>query len=269
MKRDWLLIYPQEASELAQQTSVSEFLQFYYKIAKQYRPNFSYANLALKMGVSKSLVVGIFQGKKPITAKTYPSLSKVMSLPPLLEQYFEQLVHDPTQDKKLDRLRSYFLETLNEEKDFDRSVSDPDFPILYAGLSEKNGSTDVELALKTGWPIERVRFVLHELQLKKFVVKASQERWKGTKLFLSTIAKNQKGWLPAFFQSSLMEHQTKSSQDFFSDKHLSFVLSYCINQADFQAMNEELKLATSAIVQKYHNDEGDKIVRLILGTHQN
>lgn len=269
MKADWLLSDKDLCMTLVHQKTVGEFLNLYYQHAKNHNRSLSYANLALKVKVSKSLIVGIFQGKKILTSKTLPPLLKALNLPSLLELYLKQLVTDPSDTNSLDRFRSYFLDSLEPSRDYDRSVSDPDFPILYAALSDKQGSSAEELALKTGWSLERVRFVLHELQLKKFVVLVTEERWKGTKLFLSTIAKNQKGWLPAFFQSSMFEHQKKSSQDFFSDNHLSFVLSYCINQSDFKAMNEELKLATSSIVQKYHNDEGDKIVRLIVGTHQN
>lgn len=269
MKADWLLNHKDLCMKLVHQKTVGEFLSLYYLHAKDHNRSLSYANLALKVKVSKSLIVGIFQGKKLLTSKTLPPLLKALNLPSLLELYLKQLVTDPSDTNSLDRFRSYFLDSLEPSRDYDRSVSDPDFPILYAALSDKQGSSAEELALKTGWSLERVRFVLHELQLKKFVVLVSEERWKGTKLFLSTIAKDQKGWLPPFFQSSLLRHHQKSVKNFFADDHLSFVLSYCIQEEEFKKMNDELKTVISTVVQKYHNDQGNKIVSLILGTHQN
>lgn len=269
MKADWLLNDKELCFKLVHQETVGEFLHDYYHEAKNHNRSLSYANIAIKMKVSKSLIVGIFQEKKPLTAKTLPALLKVLNLPPLLELYFKQLVSDSTDINSLDRFRSYFLDSLEPSRDYDRSVSDPDFPILYAALSDTQGSSAEELAYKTGWSLELVRFVLHELQLKKFVVLVSEERWKGTKLFLSMIAKDQQGWLPPFFQSSLLRHQQKSAKNFFANDHLSFVLSYCIEESEFSKMNDELKAVISTVVQKYHNDQGKKIVSLILGTHQN
>lgn len=277
MKITWPQTDKLLARQLTDQESLPEFLKFFYQTSKKSWSDFSYAWIARESGLSKSLVVGIFSGKKNLTAKTLPPFMKALGMGAALSEYFRFLTEvdsktnelTPAKRKsQLKHLRNLYLDSLEELSNIETKISDPDFALLYAALGDQEkGATIEEISRKINWDIDRIRFVLHELQIKKFI-KESGERWRGTKLFLSTIARSRDGWLPKLFFSSLGRHEDRARQDFLSKDHLSAVYAICIQEEDFEKMNAELKEASNRIAQKYHDGSGDKVVSIILGSHK-
>lgn len=273
MKNNWILIQKEEAISLISKASVSDFLGYYYQQTKKYWPSFSYAWLSKEAGISKSLLIGIFNGSKPLSAKNLPSLIKALKLPLGAAEYFEALVNLDMSSKNqriLKNLRQSFIESLDVGLNLETTISDPDFAILYAALGEEDtGVTIEEIMSKIKWTEERIRFLLNELKLKKFVKLVNNTHWKGTKKFITTVANNQNDWLPKLFLSSLERHQKIAHADFFSNEHLSLTYTFCVRSEDQVAMNAELKRMMSQLMKKYHDGDGEKIVSLILGTHSN
>ncbi len=254
------------ADQLAATTTPAQFLALYLARMKQHKRGLSYARLSTRAGISKSLLVAIVQEKKTLSSRAAEGLSKALDLPAGLDAYWRGLANKATPGE-LARLRDFFIDGLEQSEDFDRPVSDEDFPLLYAALSDVSGSTVLEIQKKLPWPSERISFLLKELALKKFVTRLSGERWKGTKLFLTTIARSEKSWLPAFYRSALRRHLALTEKDFFSRNHLSLAYSFALKSTDFAAMNERLKARVAETAREFHHEDGDKIVTLVLGTH--
>jgi hypothetical protein len=91
MKNSWILTHKDEATALISQDSVSHFLMFYYTQTKKHWPALSYAWLAKETGVSKSLILGIFNGTKALSPKIFLPLIKALKLPAGVEDYFKHL----------------------------------------------------------------------------------------------------------------------------------------------------------------------------------
>jgi plasmid maintenance system antidote protein VapI len=276
MKNNWLFQDKSLARALVQTESVGEFLKAYYQATKAHWPAFSYAWLAQQMDVSKSLLVGIFNGQRRLTAAVCEELLAVLELPATLADYLRHLVEleaDPAaQDvirKKLKKFRLLFLDSLEGSIDPDISLNDPDLPLLYAALGDQEEGASLEQILqRLDWSEERVRFLLKELQLKKFASSTAKDSWRGTKLFIKAIARSQEGWLPKLFFASLKRHLQLAERDFLDRRQLSLVYAICLHQQDYEKMKDELREAVAGIVQKYHDGSGDKIVSVVLGAHK-
>ncbi len=273
MKNSWILADKEAAKTLISQPSPADFLNYYYHQTKKYWPSFSYAWIAKEMEVSKSLVFGIFNGTKALSSKNITHLIKALKFPKLVEEYFEALVSlppSPKTNKILKNLREAFLESIDSNVTLAASISDPDFGILYAALGDEDkGVTVEEILKKINWPEERVRFLLNELQIKKFVSSRDKIRFKGTKKFISVVANNQDDWLPKLFHSTLQRHAQLAQKNFFSKDNLSLTYTLCLNEADLIEMNAELKKVMYQVIKKYHDGQGEKIVSVICGTHSN
>lgn len=280
MKNKWILSNKALAQALLQKDSVGDFLNFYYQQTKKEWPAFSYQWLAREMGVSKSLVIGIFNGTKKLNAKNVQPLLVAIELPKPIQEYFEfifslesdtaQIVSSKRKEKILKNLRETFFDSIDDSVSFDIAISDPDFAVLYAALGDQDsGATVEEILKKIKWPEERIRFLLNELKIKKFVKMTADGNWKGTKKFISTVASGQTDWLPKLFSSTLKRHEKMAEANFFSKDHLSLTYTFCMNQNDYVLMNDELKRFMNKMMEKYHDGQGDKIISMMLGTHPN
>jgi hypothetical protein len=159
-----------------------------------------------------------------------------------VQNYFEYIIslEGKPETKRIKNLRETYLDSLDTNLSYDTSFSDPDFAVLYAALGDQeHGASVEEIMQKINWPEERIRFLLNELRIKKFVKLNSKERYSGTKKFISTVASSQTDWLPKLFVSTLKRHQQLAEKNFFTKDHLSLTYTFCIGQSDFLAMNED------------------------------
>jgi hypothetical protein len=164
--------------------------------------------------------------------------------------------------------RHGFMDKLLSSLDLNRKVSDPQFPILYAALgTQERGARIEEIKNKINWDEDRIRFVLKELVLKKFVDEITPGHFKGTQFFIDCLAREGDAWLPDFFIQTLRSHLEIAERDFFDKNNLSLVLSFCISPDLLNDFREELRQEMTKVVTKYHRGDAELITSVVLGMH--
>ena len=249
-------------------TDAGELLHYYYGITKSFWPEFSYAWLAQKTGLSKSLLVGVFNGEKKLTMNTLNLLASNLQFPVELKTYIEELIADTVNPEVLKNRRHRFWDQLVSTTDFNRDITDSQFPILYAALgNQERGASVEEIRKKINWDEDRIRYLLKELILKKFVDEISPGYFRGTQFFIDCLAREGDSWLPGFFLQTLRSHLELAEKDFFDKQNLSLVLSFCVDQSSLKELREELRSEITRVVTKYHRGDAELITSVVLGMH--
>lgn len=247
-----------------------QFLKNFIEIKKKRSKTYSFAELARKSEVSKSLPRDIVEGDKRITVKTLPKFLKAMELPGMLEDFFVQLIEleeNPGKRNILDRLANLYLETYFINTFSEKNFKDFRVPFLYAasGDSEK-GARIQTLATRTGFSFTDIREVLRimeSLNLGKvtadengFVPSVSQihvETEQGEVKFLE------------FYQFclELQQEKIKNKSNLPGDLFYNDVFS--VSEKDMEALKSELKKVLKSFVLKSENPAGDSVAVLNLG----
>ncbi len=262
---------------LVDSQSYQEFLTHYFFEAKNLSKNFSYAQFALKSGVSKSLVKGILDGKKRITHKTISPIIQALDLPFSLSNYFTYLValENPTvlspvlpKTKIKDYLKKFSMMALEDYLTIapsDELFKFMEIPFIYAALGSLNeGSSLLTIMRMTGLDELVVKKNLDYLLLKK-IIKVENNTYKVERQF-SFLGDAKMGSYFQHFYLYLLDRQSSEAKTHFESKDKLFYSSvFSIDSHSQLNFKVELKELLNKYVQQIESATGDKVLSLQVG----
>jgi transcriptional regulator with XRE-family HTH domain len=262
---------------LVESQSYQEFLLHYFHEAKTLSKNFSYAQFALKSGISKSLVKGILDGKKRITHKTISPIIHALDLPFSLSNFFSFLValENPTvlnPTLPLPKIKNYIkkyslmaLEEYSTENHSDELFKFMEMPFVYAALGSSNEGSSVDIIIqKTGLDKKNVLMNLDYL-LSKQMVLLKDNNYIINRQFLFLSDSKTGSYFQHFYLHLLNKQTTAVKSSFESKEKLFYSSVFSVDSSSLFEIKNELKELLNKYVEQSESPAGDKVVCLQLG----
>lgn len=249
------------------------FLNLYLELMKEHNKPVSLGQLALKSGLSKSLIKGIIDGNKRITPKTIAPIKKALGLPPLLSDFFFYLVAQDVPEvmeannsaKAKSLSKKYAQLALEEYVSLDKSddfFKNPNNPIIYAALGTYDeGATFEDISKRTKLETKEIEKSL-EILASIGALKIKDSVYFANRQFLFTTKSIYNSHFHRFYLHMLENHQKKAMRQFESQEHLFYSNVFSINEEDMKGLRDDLLEVLNRYVQKAENPTGNKIVTL-------
>lgn len=233
----------------------------------------SLGQLAIKSGLSKSLIKGIIDGDKRITSKSIGPIRKALGLPPLLNELFFYLVaqevpeifEDTTTQKTKGLIKKYAQLVLEEyvsppkADDFFKTTY---YPIIYASLgSFESGATLADIKLRSAQTDELINKGLEAL-VNMGAAKQEGERYYANKQFLFG-ASSKKGSNFYHYYLAKLEQQEVAVKGHFEDSNKLFYNNvFSVNTRDLPNLREDLLELLNRYVQKSEEPAGTQVITI-------
>lgn len=248
------------------------FLTLYLSESKKHTKSVSLGQLAMKSGLSKSLIKGVMDGTKRITPKTMGPIRKALNLPPLLNEYFYYLVAQEvpeileTTSGKVKNLTKKYGQLVLEEyaaaDNTDEFFKNPNNPIIYAALgSFEEGVSRKDILRKSLLPEAEVSKSLSHL-VSIGAAKETEGIFLANRQFMfRTSAKTNSNFHQYFLHTLAIQEQV-ARRKFEDTAKLFYSNVFSIQESDMRDLRDDLLKLLNLYVQKSENPTGDKIVTL-------
>jgi uncharacterized protein (TIGR02147 family) len=244
------------------------------------RPNL--AAFSRKAGfTSRSFILEVLDGRRRLTAKSYPKVVKALALPPKLKTYFQLLVAREEADLniesltaeqielRLQALRGKFLlqaEGLEgEDKAAQAIFRSRDMLDCYAALGNRERGVELgEIVNKTGLPLETCQKVLAHFVAQTVVVEKNGRFYSRNPHYIFKGLGANVGVKDCYLQS-LAELRRKANGGFDQPDRAFFQSIFSVDRRKLPALKQKLWDVLNEFVESNENDEGDQIGKLVVG----
>jgi uncharacterized protein (TIGR02147 family) len=254
-----------------------EFLSVYYIECKKLSASFSYGQFATKSGLSKSLVKGIFDGRKNITPRTINAVLETMRLPPLLSDYLLHLVglefpvvlaHKMSLSgvkSQIKKIRIRIKEEYRSREPGNDFFKIPVNPYVYASLgSFEEGATLTEISQRSGLHLNQIETSLKSL-IEIEAVYLKNGSYFAVRQFSFKEDFDLNGDFYRFYLAMVKSHEQKAKNSFKEKGNLFYANVFSVENSKIEEIRKDLLEVMNKFVQKSECPSGNKIVSLQLG----
>lgn len=246
------------------------------------KPNI--AALSRKAGFSSRSFIGdVIDGRRRLSARSYPKLARALALPIRLKSYFHLLVIRDERELNFENLRPDQIEAkildvrakLNSQLAKEESEREAatvlfkgrDLLDCYAALGPSGrGAAVTEVSKKTGLPADACTHALRFL-VARGVVTENDGRFHATNsLFFVKDLGEDKGLKSCYLQS-LDELKRKANIGFNSKDNAFFQFIYSLDRSRLPELKQRLWELLQEFVETSENSEGDGIGKLVIGLY--
>lgn len=261
---------------LLNSSSYKDVLLNAYEVLRKLNPQFNYAYVATRTGLTRSFVRQLILGHKPLSLKVSASICQVFKLEDDLERYFLTMYHqdlakeaeDQALVKKLEKELSIIKKALTKVSKTDsRFISSVLWPRVYASLgTEEGGATLDEISGRSKIVAREALSILEELKGHQLVKGPD-----GGKFYpiTSHIDLGKNLLYKKIFLQGHEELRKRAEENFFKSEELFFSSVTCIKKESLPQLKNELRELMLKFIDKSESPEGDTTINLILGLYEN
>lgn len=249
------------------------FLHLYFTELKKSTKSVSLGQLAMKSGLSKSLIKGIIDGNRRITPKTIGPIRKALSLPPLLNEYFFYLVgqevpeimevESPAKARGLvKKYAQLVLEEYSSSTDSDEFFKDISNPVIYASLGTyEEGATINEITTRSRLPLDVIKKSIKNLQ-EIGAIKEREGRLYANRQFLFRASSKKGGNFYHYYLAGLEQQERMVKRSFEDNQKLFYSNVFSVSTEDIKSIREDLLELLNRYSRRSENPDGDQVISL-------